>query len=291
MLMLTKGNDAKVQNEVMAQIVADTSAKWMKFTRLLPKQEIQENSQYYTYMSQRVNIEEAIQSGVLGEAKDIAPGATLQELNVRKPISETVSIDTIGGVLNVSAQMLDSNLISVNDMLMNSSKVATYNFQAGDDTGMTILKAQEKFKESAGSYANLNSMAVSYKSLTTLKSDIFESNRQVEPVELIKSYYGVDNIDILGTAVCDGGSEMGDKTYIGMDYINPGMKLLYSRTTGTTVAPLGPDGEMYDFYPLIEFMRKDIRDELPMYTKLFILSSVGVLMNAPNRIIKGNFRA
>ena len=195
--MLTKGNDAKVQNEVMAQIVADTSAKWMKFTRLLPKQEIQENSQYYTYMSQRVNIEEAIQSGVLGEAKDIAPGATLQELNVRKPISETVSIDTIGGVLNVSAQMLDSNLISVNDMLqdvgiligrsiekaaidmiMNSSKVATYNFQAGDDTGMTILKAQEKFKESAGSYANLNSMAVSYKSLTTLKSDIFESNRQ-----------------------------------------------------------------------------------------------------------------
>ena len=148
-----------------------------------------------------------------------------------------------------------------------------------------------EFKESAGSYANLNSMAISYKSLTTLKSDIFTNNRKVEPVELIKSYYGVDNIDILGTAVCDGGSEIGDKTYIGMDYINPGMKLLYSRTTGTTVAPLGPDGEMYDFYPLIEFMRKDIRDELPMYTKLFILSSVGVLMNAPNRIIKGNFRA
>ena len=126
---------------------------------------------------------------------------------------------------------------------------------------------------------------------TTLKSDIFSSNRQVEPVELIKSYYDVDNIDILGRAVCDGDSEMGDKTYVGMDYINPGMKLLYSRTTGTTVAPLGPDGEMYDFYPLIEFMKKDIRDELPMYTKLFILSSVGVLMNAPNRIIKGNFRA
>ena len=69
-------------------------------------------------------------------------------MNVRKPISETISIDTIGGVLNVSAQMLDSNLISVNDMLqdvgiligrsiekaaidmiMNSSKVATYNFE------------------------------------------------------------------------------------------------------------------------------------------------------------------
>ena len=49
-----------------------------------------------------------------------------------------------------------------------------------------------------------------------------------------------------------------------------GLKLLYSRTTETTVAPLGPSGEVYDFYPLIEFMRKNIHDELPMYT-LFIL--------------------
>ena len=100
--MLTKGNDAKVQDEVMAQIVADTSAKWMKFTRLIPKQEIEENSQYYTYMSQRVNIDEIIDKGELGEAKDIAPGATLHELNVRKPVSDTVSIDTIGGVLNAA---------------------------------------------------------------------------------------------------------------------------------------------------------------------------------------------
>ena len=69
---------------------------------------------------------------------------------MRKPTSETISIDTIGGVLNVSDQMLDSNLISVNDMLqdvgiligrsiekaaidmiMNSSKVSTYNFEVG----------------------------------------------------------------------------------------------------------------------------------------------------------------
>lgn len=224
--MLTKGNDSKVQDEVMAQIVADTSAKWMKFTRLIPKQKIEENSQYYTYMSQRVNIDEIIDKGQLGEAKDIAPGANLQELNVRKPVSDTVSINTIGGVLNVSAQMLDSNLISVHDMfqdvgiligrsieqaainmILNNSKVATYNYTAGDDSGVTILKAQEKFKESAGSFCNLNSMAVNYKSLTTLKSDMFANNRQVEPVEAIKSYYGVDNIDLLGTAVCDGGSE------------------------------------------------------------------------------------
>lgn len=115
--MLTKGNDSKVQDEVMAQIVADTSAKWMKFTRLIPKQKIEENSQYYTYMSQRVNIDEIIDKGQLGEAKDIAPGANLQELNVRKPVSDTVSINTICGVLNVSAQMLDSNLINVHDML------------------------------------------------------------------------------------------------------------------------------------------------------------------------------
>ena len=115
--MITKGNDTKVQNEVIAQTITDETAKRLKLARLFPKQEIKENSDYYTYFRQNINLDEAIKKGLLGEAKDIAPGATLQELNVRKPISETISIDTIGGVLNVSAQMLDSNLISVNDML------------------------------------------------------------------------------------------------------------------------------------------------------------------------------
>lgn len=46
--------------------------------KIIAKAEIGENSQYYAYMSQRVNIEEAIQSGVLGEAKDIAPGVTFR---------------------------------------------------------------------------------------------------------------------------------------------------------------------------------------------------------------------
>ncbi len=119
-------------------------------------------------------------------------------------------------------------------MIMNSS-----NFQPTTLNPVTIQtdhhQGPGKIQEIIRKLYQLNHMAVIYKSLTTLKSDIFTSNRKVEPVELIKSYYGVDNIDILGTAVYDGGSEIGDKTYIGMDYINPGMKLLYSRTTGTTV--------------------------------------------------------
>lgn len=32
-------------------------------------------------------------------------------------------------------------------MIENSSKVTSYDFESGDDTGMTILKAQEKYKE------------------------------------------------------------------------------------------------------------------------------------------------
>lgn len=71
--MLTKGNDTKVQDEVMAQTVADTSAKWMKFTRLIPKQEIYENSQYYTYMSQRANIDEIIGKGRWVRLKTLLP--------------------------------------------------------------------------------------------------------------------------------------------------------------------------------------------------------------------------
>ena len=61
--------------------------------------------------------------------------------------------------------MIDSNLISVNDMLqdvgiligrsiekaaidmiMNSSKVSNYNFGSAYDTAIIIFKAQEKFR-------------------------------------------------------------------------------------------------------------------------------------------------
>ena len=250
--MLTKGNDAKVQNEVMAQIVADTSAKWMKFTRFLPKQEIQENSQYYTYMSQRVNIEEAIQAGILGEAKDIAPGATLQELNVRKPISETD--DTM------------------------------------DAFGKFVIKAQEAFKGNAGAGADLTIMAESYKTLSYVKQLAYSSNKLVQPVEDIKEYYGIDNIDFLGTTQADGGSLIGDKQYIGFDLRNAPLTVLYSKSSGTTVAPITSDENIADFYPIIEIMRKDIYDELPQYTKLFIQSKVGILLNKPGLALKGTCR-
>ena len=100
--MITKGNDTKVQNEVIAQTITDETAKRLKLARLFPKQEIKENSDYYTYFRQNINLDEAIKKGLLGEAKDIAPGASLQELNIRKPVTDTISIDTVGGVLNVN---------------------------------------------------------------------------------------------------------------------------------------------------------------------------------------------
>ena len=76
--MITKGNDTKVQNEVIAQTITDETAKRLKLARLFPKQEIKENSDYYTYFRQNINLDEAIKKGLLGEAKDIAPGASLQ---------------------------------------------------------------------------------------------------------------------------------------------------------------------------------------------------------------------
>lgn len=76
--MLTKGNDAKVQNEVIAQTITDETAKRLKLARLFPKQEIKENSDYYTYFRQNINLDESINKGLLSEAKDIAPCATLQ---------------------------------------------------------------------------------------------------------------------------------------------------------------------------------------------------------------------
>lgn len=312
--MITKGNDTKVQNEVIAQTITDESAKRLRLARLFPKQEIKENSDYYTYFRQNINLDEAIKRGLLGEAKDLAPGASLQELNIRKPVTDTISIDTVGGVLNVNKDVFDSDRISFEDLLadvatliankieyniydtiVSSAKVPKYNTTQTEDTmeafGQFVIKAQEAFKGSSGAGADLTIMVESYRTLSYIKQLAYVSNKSIQSIEEIQAYYGVDNIDLLGTAVCDGGSEIAEKTYIGMDYQNPGMKLLYSIIIGTTVAPLGPDGDVYDFYPLIEFMRNDIRDELPMYTKLFILTSVGVLMNAPNRIIKGKFRA
>ena len=299
--MITKGNDTKVQNEVIAQTITDETAKRLKLARLFPKQEIKENSDYYTYFRQNINLDEAINKGLLGEAKDIAPGASLQELNIRKPVTDTISIDTVGGVLNVNKDLGDvatviANRIEYNiyDTLLSSPNVPVYNTAQTEDTmeayGQFILKAQEVFKGNAGSGADLTIMAESYKTLSYVKQLAYSSNKLVQPVEDIKEYYGIDNIDLLGTTQADGGSLVGDKEYIGFDLRNAPLTVLYSKSSGTTVAPITSDENIADFYPIIEIMRKDIYDELPQYTKLFIQSKVGILLNKPGLALKGTCR-
>ena len=311
--MITKGNDTKVQNEVIAQTITDETAKRLKLARLFPKQEIKENSDYYTYFRQNINLDEAINKGLLGEAKDIAPGASLQELNIRKPITDTISIDTVGGVLNVNKDIFDSDIVSFEDLLgdvatvianriefniydtlMNSNQVPEYNTTQTEDTmeafGQFVIAAQEAFKGNAGAGADLTIMAESYKTLSYVKQLAYQNNKLVQPVEDIQSYYGIDNIDFLGTTQADGGSLVGDKEYIGFDLRNAPLTVLYSKSSGTTTAPITSDENIADFYPIIEIMRKDIYDELPQYTKLFIQSKVGILLNKPGLALKGTCR-
>lgn len=311
--MITKGNDTKVQNEVIAQTITDETAKRLKLARLFPKQEIKENSDYYTYFRQNINLDEAINKGLLGEAKDIAPGASLQELNIRKPITDTISIDTVGGVLNVNKDVFDSDIVSFEDLLgdvatvianriefniydtlMNSNQVPEYNTTQTEDTmeafGQFVIAAQEAFKGNAGAGADLTIMAESYKTLSYVKQLAYQNNKLVQPVEDIQSYYGIDNIDFLGTTQADGGSLVGDKEYIGFDLRNAPLTVLYSKSSGTTTAPITSDKNIADFYPIIEIMRKDIYDELPQYTKLFIQSKVGILLNKPGLALKGTCR-
>ena len=311
--MITKGNDTKVQNEVIAQTITDESAKRLRLARLFPKQEIKENSDYYTYFRQNINLDEAINKGLLGEAKDIAPGASLQELNIRKPITDTISIDTVGGVLNVNKDVFDSDIVSFEDLLgdvatvianriefniydtlMNSNQVPEYNTTQTEDTmeafGQFVIAAQEAFKGNAGAGADLTMMAESYKTLSYVKQLAYQNNKLVQPVEDIQSYYGIDNIDFLGTTQADGGSLVGDKEYIGFDLRNAPLTVLYSKSSGTTTAPITSDENIADFYPIIEIMRKDIYDELPQYTKLFIQSKVGILLNKPGLALKGTCR-
>ena len=311
--MIAKGNNTKVQNEVIAQTITDETAKRLKLARLFPKQEIKENSDYYTYFRQNINLDEAINKGLLGEAKDIAPGASLQELNIRKPITDTISIDTVGGVLNVNKDIFDSDIVSFEDLLgdvatvianriefniygtlMNSNQVPEYNTTQTEDSmedfGQFVIAAQEAFKGNAGAGADLTIMAESYKTLSYVKQLAYQNNKLVQPVEDIQSYYGIDNIDFLGTTQADGGSLVGDKEYIGFDLRNAPLTVLYSKSSGTTTAPITSDENIADFYPIIEIMRKDIYDELPQYTKLFIQSKVGILLNKPGLALKGTCR-
>ena len=67
--MITKRNDTKVQNEVIAQTITDETAKRLKLARLFPKQEIKENSDYYTYFRQNINLDEAIKKVYLEKLK------------------------------------------------------------------------------------------------------------------------------------------------------------------------------------------------------------------------------
>ena len=161
---------------------------------------------------------------LLGEAKDLAPGASLQELNIRKPVTDTISIDTVGGVLNVNKDVFDSDRISFEDLLadvatliankieyniydtiVTSAKVPKYNTTQTEDTmeafGQFVIKAQEAFKGSSGAGADLTIMVESYRTLSYIKQLAYVSNKSVQPIEEIQAYYGVDNIDFLGTTL------------------------------------------------------------------------------------------
>nr|WP_302806870.1 hypothetical protein [Methanobrevibacter smithii] len=215
-------------------------------------------------------------------------------LNVNKDIfdSDIVSFeDLLGDVATVIANRIEYNIY---DALLSSPNVPVYNTTQTEDTmeayGQFILKAHETFKGNAGSGADLTIMAESYKTLSYVKQLAYSSNKLVQPVEDIKEYYGIDNIGLLGTTQADGGSLIGDKQYIGFDLRNAQLTVLYSKSSGTTVAPITSDENIVDFYPIIEIMRKDIYDELPQYTKLFIQSKVGILLNKPGLALKGTCR-
>lgn len=79
-----KGNDTKVQNEVIAQTITDETAKRLKLARLFPKQEIKENSDYYTYFRQNINLDEAIKKGLLGRSQRHSFGRKLARAEHQK---------------------------------------------------------------------------------------------------------------------------------------------------------------------------------------------------------------
>lgn len=177
--------------------------------------------------------------------------------------------DLLGDVATIIANRIEYNIY---DTLISSQNVPVYNTEQTEDTmeayGKFIIKAQEAFKGNAGAGADLTIMAESYKTLSYAKQLAYMSNKLVQPVEEIKEYYGIDNIDLLGTTQADGGSLIGDKEYIGFDLRNAPLTVLYSKSSRTTFAPITSDENIADFYPIIEIMRKDIYDETSSVYKI-----------------------
>ena len=102
---------------------------------------------------------------------------------------------------------------------------------------VSLSSRQEAFKGSSCAGADLTIMVESYRTLSYIKQLAYMSNKLVQPIEEIQSYYGVDNIDFLGTTHADGGAMLGEKDYIAFDLRNAPLTVLYSKSSGTTVAP------------------------------------------------------
>jgi hypothetical protein len=304
--MITKNNDAKLADEIVAQIVTDTAARFLKLGKFFPKSELKPGTDYYTYFKQQISIDEAIKTGQLGEIKPVAPGVSLQELNIRKPVSKSVSINMIGGVLNINQNLINNDIITVNDMLADvgslignslEKEIARVLFESSipefDNTGdlelpKFVIKAQEKFKEVAGDDVDLNLNLVNYKTITAYKELLYDNNKAVEEIEAIKKYFYTDNIDILGTAVADGGYRVPEDNYIGFDYRVPPVTLLYTKEPRTKTSIVEPEEGANDYDPLIMVKSKEVLDEIPEYTKYYIVAKYGVLENKLNKAIRGN---
>ena len=57
-----------------------------------------------------------------------------------------------------------------------------------------VIKAQEAFKGNSGAGTDLTVMVESYRTLSYIKQLVYISNKLVQPIEEIQSYYGVTTL-------------------------------------------------------------------------------------------------
>ena len=295
--------DRLFNNEVVAQMITDAAQEQLGFPRLFPKVSLAEQTDYYTYFKPELTWDEAKKTGKLGKARKIAEGAEFEPLTIRDYKSQTEAFGLVGGRLTLTEEQMTTMPLqaidvvkeagrmiidSVNDdfnNFYNKNAKVSYNQEASDDIPTYLVKAQGKVDE-----AELNLFATDKKGYEKMRLYLLEQKIPLMPVEEIKTYFGLPNVQLQDMAITKGGRGFGELDVKGIDINKPGIEIMYSPRRGTTSAPV-PDEDVA-FAPLINVKQDDTRmKQDPAKMDFFISTQYLFLAKNPEYLMKGKLTA
>lgn len=299
-----KGFGRAFSNEVIAQTVTDESREQLKFGRLINKISLEEETEYYSYFEPEMSFEEAMEKGKLGELKTLAPGADFQEITFRDFEAKTMTFKTHAVKLVLQTSKLKQFPIQMQSIIQEAGRLfgnkieenlvklykekagVNYNQATNDDYADFIIKAQGKMKN-----ANLNTLAVHNDNFTDIRLFMKDQKIPIEPIDDMKTYFGLNNFKLEGAGIIEGGNDNFDKKdVLGLDVNNDACKVLYSSFDDMTTAPLTTETSAA-FSPVVGIKIDDTRlKQKPAKYDVFLCCQYGLLFNEPKKAFYGQFK-